>query len=133
MLARQRAKRAFTLVEPLVVITIIGILIGLLLPAVQAAREAARQLQCRNNLKQLALAALDHEHVNHWLPTGGWGSTWVGDPDAGFGTLQPAGFFYNVLPYMEQQALHDLPQQAARGTNFATKWQDSNWRKTPCK
>ena len=102
----------FTLVELLVVITIIGILIALLLPAVQAAREAARMLQCQNNLKQISLAALDHEHINGWFPTGGWGYNWVGDPNRGFGRDQPGGFFYNCLPYMEQQALHDLAQDA---------------------
>ncbi len=61
-------KRGFTIVELLVVLAIIAILVGLLLPAVQAAREAARQVQCRNNLKQIALACLNYESAYRMLP-----------------------------------------------------------------
>ncbi len=101
-------KSGFTLVELLVVITIIGILIALLLPAVQAAREAARQTQCRNNLKELALGCLNHEQLYKFYPTGGWGCAWVGDPDQGFDKHQPGGWMYNVLPFTEQNALHEM-------------------------
>jgi prepilin-type N-terminal cleavage/methylation domain-containing protein/prepilin-type processing-associated H-X9-DG protein len=98
----------FTLVELLVVITIIGILIALLLPAVQAARETARRMQCGNSLKQLGLASLNHEEAFKRFPAGGWGWLWIGDPDLPNDRRQPGGPFYNLLPYIEQQTLHDL-------------------------
>lgn len=103
----------FTLVELLVVIAIIGILIALLLPAVQAAREAARRNQCKSQLKQLALASLNHHDVQKHFQTGGWGWGYVGDPDRGFGDDQPGGWVFNTLPYAEEQALHDMSGNGA--------------------
>jgi len=123
MNARKRScavtlRSGFTLVELLVVIAIIGILVSLLLPAVQSAREAARRMQCQNNLKQIGLGAHMHQDVHKIFPAGGWGWGWVGDPDRGSDREQPGGWIYNILPFIEQQALHDLgsglPQNAKR-------------------
>lgn len=105
---RPNATSGFTLVELLVVIAIIGILVALLLPAVQAAREAARRTQCKNQLKQLALAFHMHHDTHGHLPTGGWTFNWLGNPDYGYGEDQPGGWLYNILPYIEEQALHDV-------------------------
>ncbi|MDO4574295.1 MAG: DUF1559 domain-containing protein [Planctomycetia bacterium] len=105
-------RKGFTLVELLVVIAIIGMLVGLLLPAVQQAREAARQMQCSNHLRQLGLAALNHESTNRHFPTGGWFWYWIGDPDRGFGKDQPGCWTFTLLPFLEQNGLF---QQASDG------------------
>ena len=100
-------RHGFTLVELLVVITIIGVLVGLLLPAVQAAREAARRLQCQHHLKQMALACMEHEQSQTFLPSAGWGWGWTGDPDQGFREKQPGGWLFNLLPFLEQDVLRN--------------------------
>jgi prepilin-type N-terminal cleavage/methylation domain-containing protein len=103
-----KSRKGFTLVELLVVIAIIGVLVAILLPAVQAAREAARRNQCINNLKQIALAVVNHDDAQKKFPASGWAALWMGDPDRGFGRRQPGGWMYNILPFMEEGSIREI-------------------------
>jgi prepilin-type N-terminal cleavage/methylation domain-containing protein len=98
---RAKHRAAFTLVELLVVITIIGILIALLLPAVQAAREAARRAQCSNNLKQIGLAAHNFQNQFNRFPPGYLGPKPQAPPASSYNDGQYVGCLAQELPQME--------------------------------
>ena len=94
-------KHGFTLIELLVVIAIIAILISLLLPAVQQAREAARRTQCRNNLKQIALALHNYHDVHSVFPPGRMAP---GKVDCWIGWVSP---LVHILPMIDQANVFD--------------------------
>ncbi|TWU22747.1 DUF1559 domain-containing protein [Bythopirellula polymerisocia] len=107
--------RGFSLVELLVVISIIAVLVGLLLPAIQAAREAARREGCLNNLKQIGLAIHSYESSHRKFPPGRVGCDDTGDqmpiaacpPGLPTERRTAASGFVVLLPQLEMQALYD--------------------------
>jgi len=113
--SRFRRRRAFTLVEMLVVISIIAVLAALLLPAVQMAREAGRKSSCSNNLRNLALAIQQFDSAKNRYPAA---RTYLNDPtyksnanalpaswnSKGDSTLS---WIHEIMPYIERQDMRD--------------------------
>lgn len=121
------SRTAFTLVELLAVIAVIGVLVALLLPAVQAAREAVRRMACANNLRQIGIGLHHYHEVLKTFPCGGYGYRLM-TSTAGFTWRQPSptdpsvpgdasypqeqvgreiAWSLLILPFMEQTSLYD--------------------------
>lgn len=122
------SRRAFTLLELLVVVAIIGVLVGLVLPAVQKVRDSANRLACQNNLKQMGLA-LHHYHDAHgsFPPAkvnsgSGPKSQSFYPQDGKFLVYNHTGFVF-LLPYLEQDNLY-------RQYNFKLPSANSSWSET---
>ena len=136
MFVHQEESRGFTLVELLVVITIIGILIGLTLPAVQKARESAHRISCANNINQLCKAMTSYESAQRVLPVNWGGYAPIGwyppgttlsngsNPDAGTTSTCGHSWQTQLLPQLDNMNVY---QEIVIGGNLnATKTKDAS-------
>ncbi|MEZ6046240.1 MAG: DUF1559 domain-containing protein [Planctomycetaceae bacterium] len=107
----QTSRSGFTLIELLVVMAIISILLGLLIPAVQQAREAARRTQCRNRIKQIALAVQVYHDTHQFYPPGACVDLTVSST----GNNGSWGVHGRILPYLEVE-------NAYEGVDLSIAW-----------
>jgi len=114
---RQEKRNAFTLVELLVVITIIGMLMALLLPAVNSAIGSARNVQCKNQIGQLGKAVATYESRMSRFPS--YTEKSASQSSASGGSSSPAlSWMISLLTDMERQDITDQWQAGNPVTPF---------------
>src|SRR6187549_1747609 len=93
---RHHRKLAFTILELLVVVAIVGALVAMLLPALMAARESARCMQCKNNLREIGVAIQQHHDAVKKFP-----EAWRVAPDK----ISGFGWAVDLLPFLEESSV----------------------------
>src|SRR3954466_11040645 len=108
-------RRAFTLIELMIVIAILALIVGLLLPAIQAARESSRATACRNNLKQIGLSLANYESAYTHYPIGAEGRY-----DRMLSPAPMYGFSWwpQVLPFLEQSGLTEQLDRSGANVGY---------------
>jgi prepilin-type N-terminal cleavage/methylation domain-containing protein/prepilin-type processing-associated H-X9-DG protein len=135
-----RRSAAFTLVELLVVVAVVGMLMAILMPAIQAARESARRVGCANNMRQSGLGIIEYESAIAFYPPGRTGCDDTGDsmnhpicpPGLPSTKKTAASGFVEILPYIEY---HDLYEDLdiGHGGLWNRNVDDLGWYKNPAK
>jgi prepilin-type N-terminal cleavage/methylation domain-containing protein len=112
---RASHKHAFTLVELIVVVVIVGLLLALVIPTGPGGRARPRRVQCLNNLKQLALSNLVHESSHRWFP----GYLDV-QPTSADGRQIDISWAARLLAYVDQATLWNqiISDNEARGFDY---------------
>jgi prepilin-type N-terminal cleavage/methylation domain-containing protein len=95
---------AFTLIELMVVVALLGLMVAILLPAIQSARESSRATACRNNLKQIGVALSQYEAAHEYFPKGVEGRF---DRTVSPTSMYGFSWWVQILPFLEQADIAD--------------------------